>query len=163
MSAQLDEIADRLQVLADQEEIRRVLYTYFRAVDAADWDLMASCYHDDATDEHAGVYTGGIDGLVRWCVENVAREFSSWMHLGGQSIIDVDGDTAQTETYAVAIHKTHPDASGSTHDVIAAGRFFDRFEKRDGAWRIAQRRLVIDWIPSAPVSDDAHLLSGAGS
>ena len=161
MSAQLEEIANRLQVLADHEEIRRVLYTYFRAVDAADWDLMASCYHEDATDEHAGVFVGTIDGLVQWCVDNVAKEFSSWMHYGGQSIIDVDGDTAQVETYAVAIHKTHPDPTGFTHDVIAGGKFYDRFERRNGMWRIAQRKLVINWIPSAPVSGAAHLLSAA--
>ncbi|MGP3533218.1 nuclear transport factor 2 family protein [Microbacterium sp. RD1] len=162
MTQELDAIARRLQALEDQAEIRKVLYTYFRAVDAADWDLMASCYHPDAIDEHSDIYTGPIDGLVQWCIDNVATAFSSWMHFGGQSVIDVDGDTAQSETYAVAIHKTHADEKGFEADVIAGGRFFDRFERRDGAWRIAHRKLVISWIPSAPVSEDANLLSVDG-
>ena len=159
MSTELEALAGRLQILEDKDAIRKVLYTYFRAVDAADWDLMASCYYPDAIDEHSGVYNGPIAGLVQWCIDNVATAFSSWMHFGGQSIIDVDGDTADVETYAVAIHKTHPDEKGFEADVVAGGRFFDRFERRDGEWRIAHRKLVIGWIPSAPVAEDANLLS----
>lgn len=155
----IEELTRRLERVEDREAIRTVIDTYFRAVDAADWALMASCYHPDAIDEHSGIYQGSIDGLVQWCIDNVEKEFASWMHFGAQSIIDIDGDSAQTETYAVAIHKAHPDANGFEADVVAGGRFFDRFERRNGQWKIAHRKLVISWIPSAPVSEDANLLS----
>jgi hypothetical protein len=161
MTIDIESIAGRLQTLEDREEIRGILYRYFRAVDAADWDLMATCYHADAIDEHAGIYNGNVAGLVQWCIDNVEKEFASWMHFGGQSTIELDGDSAEVVTYAVAIHKTHPDGAGFQADVIAGGRFFDHFERRDGEWRIAHRKLVISWIPSAPVSDDANLLSVA--
>ena len=158
MTTDLETLSTRLQLVEDREAIREVLYRYFRAVDASDWDLMATCYHADAVDEHGGIYTGDIPGLVQWCKDNVAQAFSSWLHFGGQSTIEIDGDTAESTTYAVAIHKAHPDEKGFEADAIAGGRFFDRFERRDGEWRIAHRKLVISWVPSAPVADDANLL-----
>jgi ketosteroid isomerase-like protein len=158
MTTDLEALASRLQLVEDREAIRAVLYRYFRAVDAADWELMATCYHPDAVDEHGGIYTGDVPGLVQWCIDNVATAFSSWMHFGGQSTIEIDGDAASTETYAVAIHKAHADDKGFEADVIAGGRFFDRFERRDGEWRIAHRQLVISWVPSALVADDENLL-----
>ena len=37
----------------------------------------------------------------------------------------------------------HPDAIDN-HAHVAGGRYLDRLEKRDGEWRIALRRLVVD-------------------
>ncbi|MGP3533213.1 nuclear transport factor 2 family protein [Microbacterium sp. RD1] len=149
---------DRLQALADREEIRDVLAMYFRADDSGDWDLLRECYHEDATDEHDGAYSGSIDGLIEWCKEWVPKQFRSWLHLGAQSLIDLHGDTADVESYAVALHKTHPDARGKVFDVVAAGRFYDRFERRNGAWKIAHRKLVIDFIPDGIAASDSNPL-----
>ena len=30
-------------------------------------------------------------------------------------------------------------------EMEVGGRYLDRFEKRDGEWRIARRRYVLDW------------------
>ena len=38
---------------------------------------------------------------------------------------------------------------------LFAGRYVDRFERRDGEWRIARRTVVHDWsrqLPTAPES-----------
>ena len=34
---------------------------------------------------------------------------------------------------------------GVIYSAIVAGRYVDRFEKRDGEWRIAQRTGLYDW------------------
>ena len=40
---------------------------------------------------------------------------------------------------------------GSDHDSVAGLRYVDRFERRDGEWRIAKRQIVIDWQRDDPV------------
>ena len=42
----------KLQQLLDEAEIRRVHIRYCRGIDRMDWDLVRSCYHPDAIDQH---------------------------------------------------------------------------------------------------------------
>lgn len=58
-------------------------------------------------------------------------------------MIDRHGDTAVVESHVLAYHEWEM-ASG-THDEIVGGRYIDRFERRDGAWKIADRRCVFEW------------------
>jgi hypothetical protein len=37
-----------------------------------------------------------------------------------------------------------------SHDLTIGVRYFDRFEKRSGAWRIALRNLIFDWSQVQP-------------
>ena len=47
------------------------------------------------------------------------------------------------ETYGIAVHRS---ASGAAHLNLSTGfRYVDRFERRDGEWRIAHRVAVTDW------------------
>ena len=51
------------------------------------------------------------------------------------------GDTAHAESYCQWVHRLQDD-----HTVtVGGGRYIDRLERRDGAWRIAVRRLVLDY------------------
>ena len=50
------------------------------------------------------------------------------------------------------IRITLPD--GGKSDVIGAGRYLDRFEKRGDEWRIARRDVVTDWFRQYPDSAD---------
>jgi len=137
---------DRLRALTDREEIRDVLARYFRGVDRADWELVRACYHDDALDQHGPLFDGKASDFVDWVSAWLPQRFAMTMHVGGQSLIDLDGDVAQSETYAVAFHRTHPDEDGVASDLTVAARLLDRFERRDGVWRIAHRRLIDDWV-----------------
>ena len=37
--------------------------------------------------------------------------------------------------------------------MVAAGRYLDRFERRDGKWRFAHRQACYDWNAQAPSTD----------
>ena len=67
------------------------------------------------------------------------------VHTIGDSIIDwsADGTTAFVETYVHAQHRRRDD--GGPFIEFFAGRYIDRFERRDNAWRIADRLLVHEW------------------
>ena len=57
----------------------------------------------------------------------------------------MDGDIAQVESYVLAWHPVYDEQAGRETHALAGGRYLDRFERRDGEWKIADRRVVLDW------------------
>jgi hypothetical protein len=125
-----------------EHEIRQVLLRYARGVDRLDLDLVRSCYHPDATDSH-GSFAGTVDEFVAW-VERVLRRYDATMHFLGNPLVElVADDVAAVETYGLAFHRA---AGGPPERNLVTGfRFVDRFERRDGEWRIARRVAVTEW------------------
>ena len=54
----------------------------------------------------------------------------------------MQGDVAHVETYAIVVEEKR--AGDDVRQLIANSRYIDRFEKRDGDWRIAHRIVVTD-------------------
>ena len=81
--------------------------------------------------------------------------FEQTHHMIGNILIRIDGSRATTESYFYAYHRVapktdeHPDWSGRTGDGLAdyimSGRYLDILEKRDGSWRIKDRKVMHDW------------------
>ncbi|MDA3039202.1 MAG: nuclear transport factor 2 family protein [Actinomycetota bacterium] len=135
--------------LLAKEEIREVLYRYARGVDRMDFDLVSSCYHPDAYDDH-GSFQGDVPGFIAFCRSFLPR-FLVTQHFMGNMLIEVSGDVARTETYAVAYHRKEL-ADGTGLDDVFGIRYVDRFEKRDdGAWLIAHRVVATEWRRVDPV------------
>lgn len=134
-------MTDRLEALADRAEIEDVVRRYARGIDRRDFDLVRACYHPDATDEHGG-FSGTVDEYLAW-VERLTAKYSMTMHLISGVVVDLADDVAAAESTGVAIHRSEDPAPQLN---LAIGfRYLDRFERRDGAWRIADRRVVLDW------------------
>lgn len=146
-----------LQRLIDEAEIRKVHMRYCRGIDRADFDLIRSCYHADAIDDH-GEYVGGVDGFIDYCKAGLPN-FLSTTHFTGNQLIEVDGDSAWAETYARAYHRVPAQDGAPMKDLVVNTRYVDRFEKRGGEWRIAHRTVVVDsdrvdlvtenWVPDS--------------
>lgn len=141
---------ETLRRLADRAEIQDCLNRYARGVDRGDWDLVRSTYHADAYDAH-GDYKGGIDGLVRWLDERFAGVDNSMHFLGNCLIEFADADHAFVETYFGSSRLRAPTeserASLQPNDMLcreAWGRYADRFERRNGEWRVAHRIVVLE-------------------
>jgi SnoaL-like protein len=134
--------AEQLERLVAEAEIRRVVARYCRGVDRLDLELVRSCYHDDARDEH-GSFSGTVDEYLVWLRPLLAK-YDATMHLIGNQLVEFDDrNTAWVETYGVSVHRS---ASGAPHLNLSTGfRFVDRFERRAGEWRIAHRVAVADW------------------
>lgn len=146
---------DPLRRLLDEQAIRQALVSYARAVDRRDWDLLATVFHPDATDEH-GPYRGDVPGLIAWLraeLEGVA----STTHQLAQSSFDHGADgSVRVETYATAVHR-QARRDGTPVDLTFWVRYVDRFEHRWGAWRIADRRVVLDHCRTDDVQHGAGL------
>ena len=144
---------DALEVLLAERAVHRVLCSYARGIDRLDLNLVRSCYWPDATDDHGG-YSGGVDGFIEFVDAALAR-FERTSHFLGNVLIDVDlgGDVARAETYAVAYHRLST-AAGAQADMTAGLRYVDRFERRAGEWRIARRVCAYEWRRTDAVDGD---------
>jgi len=142
------EVAD-LQDLLDKQAIHEVVLRYCRGIDRMDRDLVRSCYHDDATDEH-GSFCGGVDAFMEW-VFRVAARYDVTMHFVGNVLVELgerreDGRrAARAETYGISHHRR---AGGPPeHNLVVGFRYVDRFERRaEGDWRIARRVCTTEWV-----------------
>jgi hypothetical protein len=143
-------MTETMKRLADRAEIQDCLSRYARGVDRGDWDLVRSTYHPGAYDAH-GDYKGDVDGLITWLDERFAGVDNS-MHLLGNCLIEFAGpDHAFVETYFGSSRLRAPTdaerASLQAKDMMcrdAWGRYADRFERRDGEWRVAHRIVVLE-------------------
>lgn len=150
-----------LQALYDRQKIHEVVTRYCRAVDRMDRELLLSCYHPDAIDDH-GFFVGGPEAFWDWVQHYNGHAQSSHQHIITNHSCELEGDTAHTETYWMFAAMDAEDASLS----LGGGRYIDRLEKRDGQWRIAARKCVGDWggVPApskVPVEFMAVLQGGA--
>ncbi len=149
-----------LRRLVDESDIRAVLARYARGIDRFDMDMVRSCYHEDATDAH-GHYNGDIEGFIEYSLA-WADKIESMTHHFGQSVIELDGDSAWAESYALCLIRTKPDGEGTKPmDRLANIRYVDLFERRDGAWRIAHRKVVHQPGRLDPVEIDPPLAEQA--
>lgn len=119
-----------------RRQIEAVLTRLSRGIDRLDRDLMISCYHPDAIDRH-GSYEGSPVGFADWVLERHTGKIEQCMHFLGQINLEIDGDTAVTETHAIVFYRQKKD--GVDYDMTSPGRYLDRFECRNGEWKIIER------------------------
>ena len=140
--------SEMLDQLTARQQIADVIYCYARGIDRMDFDLVRSCYHPDAYDDHGSV-RGNVDEFVSAAKRFLSR-WTATQHFMGNMLIEVDGELARAETYAVAYHRRE-DVEGNGKDDIMGIRYVDRFEKRNGDWKIAYRVVVNEWRRVDPV------------
>ncbi|MEE2662979.1 MAG: nuclear transport factor 2 family protein [Myxococcota bacterium] len=138
--ARLDSAEQRT---ADREAIYAQLARYCRGVDRRDDELLRSVYWPDAYDHH-GHFEGDLEGFIRFVNEAVHARFRCTMHKLGNALIEIDGDTAHCETYAIG-HHVREEADRDIDDLVMGLRYIDRFERRAGEWRIARREVRYEW------------------
>ena len=146
-----------LDDLIAKQEIYDLCCTYMRGLDRLDAELMRSVFHADATVDY-GFFQGGADDFVDFA-QNALSSHLANHHLIGQANIRVRGDKAVGEIYFQAFHKVTSD--GGPHDLFVCGRYVDRYERRNGVWKISFRSEVNDWSRTEPDAD--RYLEGSGS
>jgi 3-phenylpropionate/cinnamic acid dioxygenase small subunit len=139
--------------LEDRQAITDVLYRYARAVDRLDLDGVQDCYFPEAIDNH-GAYCGPVEGLV----EDIRRRHTtidSSQHYITNVLIEFCGeDAAAVESYCLCYLRQEPEDGRLGQELaIIRCRYVDRFERRQGHWRIADRTVVFDEYRRERVTD----------
>ena len=133
--------------LVQKEAIRSVLMRYARGVDRCDRELIRSVYHEDAWDDHGPFKGTGFDFADSPYRYSDANRIGH--HAISTNIIELDGDVAYSESFYI-FHGIRAEPDGDIA-VETAGRYVDRFEKRDGEWKIAYRTTTLDWCREYPL------------
>lgn len=137
-----EETAHRLAILD-------VLATHCRGVDRADTATLKSCYWPDAE-----VAYGSFNGPAwSFCerLPDAIRTFTATQHSISNTLIEIDGSEARTETYVTAYHYS-AESSGAGTEMTFLGRYLDVLERRGDCWKIRHRRVVMDWNQNAAAS-----------
>ncbi len=139
-----------LDALLAKEDIRTLSRQYMRGLDRLDPDLLRSVFFDDAQVDY-GFYRGSARQFVAFAMRAL-RDHPANHHFIGQMSIDLEGDVAFGEIYFQAFHRLVED--GAEKDLFIAGRYIDRYERRNGIWKIAFRAEVNDWTRTDAAADD---------
>jgi 3-phenylpropionate/cinnamic acid dioxygenase small subunit len=134
----------------NREHIRDVLFAYCRGVDRRDWDLLRSCYHSDAVDDHS-VLVGGPQDLVDWLDRRHANMPMSVHMVMNVGFLEESADRVLTETYCMAVQVLK---AGSLSRNTVGARYLDVFEERGDGWKIARRTVVLEWIDAIDAKSD---------
>jgi hypothetical protein len=127
--------------IAEKFLLRELLEKYCRGIDRRDLELVRACFHEDAIDDHGSLFRGSRDDYIAF-IPTYIDQFSITTHHITNALFDVDGDRAEGESYVLANHVTR---GWAPQNIVASGRYVDRFERRDGVWRIIHRTGVADW------------------
>ena len=140
---------ERIERTAEKIEIQEVIYQLARGIDRCDEEVLKNCYHEGATDDH-GQFKGTAEEFITWVIP-VLKTMEATQHCICNILINLDGEKAKTESYFLAFHRLNIKEVDS--DMVAAGRYLDSFEKKDGVWAITHRHAVFDWNRLDPSTD----------
>ncbi|WP_338243978.1 nuclear transport factor 2 family protein [Aurantiacibacter hainanensis] len=136
-----DDLAQQVQELQDEKEIREVLVEYGEFLDARDYASYASLFASD------GVWSGGFgtytgpEAIEAMLEENMGSYPDDYVnkenfHLNTTMVVDVNGDEATARSRYLFFT-----ASDENRPVVAlAGRYVDELVRENGEWKIRTRK-----------------------
>ncbi len=143
-------LEDRIKLIEDREQIRELAATYCFLIDDGRFDeLVDRCFTADASCDYRGM-RGGLAPIVARGSADI-RNFltavlpgllSEMVHTIHNHRITIEGERATGNLY---FRMTAVDCA-TGDDVVAAGRYFDRYRQAGGRWRIETRNARIFFI-----------------
>lgn len=137
--SRLIELQAKIDYLTDRQAILDCITSHARGHDRHDADIITAAYHDDGYDEHGFAVNSGVD-YAAWINPVHAAGSQNHQHHITTHDCEIDGDVAHCESYVIVALLNH---DGVTARMIS-GRYIDRLEKRNGAWKIAVRRSTVE-------------------
>lgn len=131
-----------IQTALDDRAISRVVIGWGFARDREDWERLRACYHPDGEMDIS--WTKGTAGefVERLRGRPPMREGEHQKHQVGPPDIRLAGNRAVSECHVTLYSRLIIDEI--EFDFTAWIRFFDLFERREGAWQIAKRTAIYE-------------------
>lgn len=139
----------------DHVSIQRLMYRYARCADTRDYAGFASVFCEDAVFDFMGNEVtpyGAIEQMM-----HALDKYTATLHQVQNVFYEVDGDSAEGETYCIASHLFDDEDGTSKIDMGIVYR--DRLRRGAEGWRIARRVFDLLWTQTTPV-DDPGTVSG---
>jgi len=135
-------VESRMLAIIDKEEIHDRLMRYARGIDRNDGALCQDAFWPDALVDHGhSKFKGESIGRLFDDVSkhNTHRQVHYIMNL----VIELNGDLATSEAQSWYCAET--ERNEVAYLINRSIRYIDRWEKRDGEWRIFHRLVVENW------------------
>ena len=146
---QLAKLQTEVQYLRDRQAIADALARYARGTDRHDAELIRSAFWPDAKVSYGRPVS--LDEFVQWGIEAHAKNYEQNAHHVTAQNVEIDGNVAHVESYVVYFLLA---GKKSDQNLIASGRYVEKYEKRDGEWRIAIREFIRDvYYKATPLRD----------
>lgn len=139
---------EKLQLLVDKQEIRDVIMRCARGSDRFDMELFRGAFHPDATMAYEGLFQGDAEYVFKR-VEEFQSTLDGTMHVISNHLSEVQGNVAYAETYVNAYHWATP-RDDVTRNFFTGTRYVDKFERRDGEWKIIRRITLRNFVRHDP-------------
>jgi hypothetical protein len=126
--------------VSDRDEIEALIYEYARRIDDGDFAGIGELFsHGAITTLEGDVLAEGQVG-VRQLYETTTRRYPDGdtfsHHVTTNVVVRVEGDHATAQSYFTVFQ-----GAAIALQPIVAGRYEDRFERADGAWRFDRRAM----------------------
>jgi SnoaL-like domain len=139
--------------------ITEVLYRYCRALDRMDRVLADTIWHPGGTADYGPTFQGPAAGLLDTMWAGHAKLLGH-SHQVTNVLIEVRGDRAASEAYVTGT-LWDLTATGAMSQLVAVGRYLDRWSRRDGRWAIDHRQFIYDAVftpaPADPTAPSASV------
>jgi len=136
----IEELRKDIQRLMDIEAIKQLKYAYFRCVDTANLEELATLIHEDVSVSFiGGTYEWKLQGKQEY-LDNIGVSFSTEavaQHNGHHPEIQMLSETEATGMWYLADNMWI-----LNHKAFTTGTaiYWDRYEKLDGRWLIRETR-----------------------
>jgi hypothetical protein len=141
---------EEIDEVITKQDLHELMARYCRGIDRADKEILLSVWHDDATVDY-GFMQGSAQEFCRQMVA-INEQIIRTIHCVSNELFEVNGDSATGESYLFSISTRRMD--GQEIDTLVAGRYLDRFERRDQEWRLLHRTFVMDWNMNQPATGE---------
>ncbi|MEJ0034775.1 MAG: nuclear transport factor 2 family protein [Gammaproteobacteria bacterium] len=151
---QVAELESAVRQVADDSAILQNELKYTRGLDRHDEKLSRDAFWPDAIITYGNVIPPNDIGT--WANSVHSKRAAHQHHVTGLTL-DVDGDTAHEEGYILFTADVQRDTSADTNGVpspgrvlrgskatLGTGRYVNRYERRDGQWKMAVHEYVHD-------------------
>ncbi len=141
----------------DRAEILNLAGRYSQALDDADADVWAEIWTDDGVMEMVSQERWISGGALRSLAAGREPSSAQSRHMPSTFVIEGEGDEASMSSYVTVVR------CGDPASIVFQGRYVDKIRRVDGAWKLAHRTILTDWIEpataqqvQAPANTDAN-------
>jgi len=132
--------------MRDEQAILRLAHLYAQAVDRRNGEALAALFTEEGVIDRSGSAWRGRDAM-RGIPARLDGLYASTLHTVRNQTVEIDSNTAEGETYSVAMHLKRPE-NGTQTRIDWGIRYHDRFVREGGSWLFVRRELIVDWVES---------------
>lgn len=137
-----------LDSLIAKDAIRESIYNYCRVLDRMDKKSAYELWNEDSVALYHGIYEGTGPGFIDWVWEAHAT-MERHSHQITNVMIEVDGNTAISESYVTVALWIPTGEEGKALEIISRGRYLDNWSLQPGSngemrWGLDRRENVTD-------------------